>query len=138
MKSTDITHPLWDIRGEYLQKMWSISQEVYKEFGGFVKGKDMSDRDIYFLIKPDGRVPFSFRTDGYFDINLDPLELDCYGDLEVVDYNVFKGKFSDLNNLLVKKFIDGEKYREHLLRDLHVAEDLIIDEMFEQIRKKNG
>jgi len=136
MKSTDITHPLWEIRSEYLTKMWTISQEVYKQFGGFVKGKSITGKDIYFLIKFDGRVPISFRTDGYFVTNVDPLELDCYGDLERVDYKEFKEMFDELNNLLINKLYEGEKYREHLFNDLNVAEHLITDEMFEQIKKE--
>lgn len=136
MKSTDITHPLWEIRSEYLQKMWSISQEVYKEFGGFVKGKSITGKDIYFLIKFDGRIPFSFKINGYFSTNVDPLELDCYGDLEKVDYKEFKEMFNELTNFLTNKFYEGEKYREHLFSDLTVAEHLITDEMFEQIKKE--
>lgn len=137
MKSTDITHPLWEIRREYLAKMWDISQTIYKEFGGFVKGKDMMNRDIYFLIKFDGRIPFSFKINGYFSTNVDPLELDCYGDLEKVDYREFKEMFNELTNFLTNKFYEGEKYREHLFSDLTVAEHLITDEMFDQIRKQN-
>ena len=58
MKSSkEITHPLWDIRGEYFTKMWNISKTVYNEFGGFVKGKDLSGNDMFFLIQPDGRIP---------------------------------------------------------------------------------
>ena len=138
MKSSkEITNPLWDIRGEYLTKMWNISKTVYNEFGGFVKGKDLSGNDMFFLIQPDGRIPIQFKVTGYFDTNVDPLELDVYGDLETVDYKEFKERFSELDNLLCNKYMEGEKYREHLLRDLQVAEHLITDEMFNQMRKNN-
>lgn len=129
-------HSIWDIRHDYLTKLHQIVRDVYDELGGFIAGKDMDGNDIYFLLQYDW-VKFSFKKNGYFQHHIDPIELDCFGDLRKVSVEEFRDAFKECDNLLVNKLYEGEKYRDHLFDDLNCAEHLIIDEMFAQLRKEN-
>ena len=128
----DLTHTMWDIRRDYLDKMHAVVLKVYNELGGFVAGTDFKGEARYFLLCHDW-VKFSFKKDGYFNIHVDPLELDCYGELRRVDYKEFQAAFDDANDLLTKKMYDNEKLRDTIWKDLSVAQHLIRDEMFKQL-----
>lgn len=122
------THEMWDIRHEYLDKFHKIVQEVYDELGGFVAGTDFRDEPRYFLILNDW-VKFSFKKDGYFDIRVDPLELDCYGELRAVEEKEFRAAFEEMRDIVLKKSYSDD-YRDKIWKDMGAAQELIDNEMF--------
>lgn len=133
MEIKELTHTMWDIRHDYLEKMHNVVLEVYNNLGGFVAGTDLKGNSRYFLLVQDW-VKFSFNTSGYFDIFTDPLELDCYGELRKVDYKEFKEAFEKTSDTILKLHYE-EKLRDTIWKDIGVAHHLIKDEMFRQMRR---
>ena len=134
----DLTHSMWDLRGKYYEAVHQIVHQVYEELGPFVVGTYRDGGKRYFLLSFDGRVLFTFKEDGYFDPHPDYLELDIWTPLTGIDYKEFKAAFNKCNEIKVNAFIEGEKYRDTLLRDLNVAEHLIHDAMWGVIKKENN
>ena len=122
------THEMWAIRHEYLDKFHKIVKEVYDELGGFVAGTDFKDEPRYFLILNDW-IKFSFKKDGYFDIIVDPLELDCYGELRAVEEKEFRAAFEEMRDIVLKKRFSDD-YRDKIWKDMGAAQELIDNEMF--------